>query len=299
VPRAAPHAAPHAAPQAPESDDLDAISKRVHDQNKRRTPNKQFLKKMGAGGSASMDAFVRIETKVRAPDLTDELAATDTRYDRTLCDTCNVPLIYLPREASHVCTQCGTTSHYQEITSEDMMRQGYNTSPSYLYKRSNHFSSWLLRTQAKENTVIDNDVLKRIVAELHKERIEDFSTIKHVKIREILKKLRLNKYYNHVVQITSIITGRDPPRMSADQEQTLLKMFDMIQDPFQEIVAGQDRQNMLSYSFLFHKFLEIMEWDDFLPFFPLLVSADKMQYQDAIWKQLCQKVGFQYIKSTM
>jgi len=87
--------------------------------------------------------------------------------------------------------------------------------------------------------------------------------------------------------------------MSADQEQTLLKMFDMIQEPFQEIVAGQDRQNMLSYSFLFHKFLEIMEWDDFLPFFPLLVSADKMQYQDAIWKQLCQKVGFQYIKSTM
>jgi len=271
----------------------------VHDQNKRRAPNKQFLKKMGAGGSASMDAFVRIETKVRAPDLTDELTATDTRYDRTLCDTCNVPLIYLPREASHVCTQCGTSSHYQEITSEDMMRQGYNTSPSYLYKRSNHFSSWLLRTQAKENTVIDNDVLKRIVAELHKERIEDFSTIKHVKIREILKKLRLNKYYNHVVQITSIITGRDPPRMSADQEQTLLKMFDMIQEPFQEIVAGQDRQNMLSYSFLFHKFLEIMEWDDFLPFFPLLVSADKMQYQDAIWKQLCQKVGFQYIKSTM
>ncbi|CAM9888222.1 unnamed protein product, partial [Phaeothamnion confervicola] len=287
----------------PPTDEFDAISKRVHSQNKRRAPSKPFLKKMGAGTSATMDMFVKIKTTPKQPEPEANVTVydneEDNRFDETLCDTCNVPLIYLPREASNVCPSCGNSTFHQEITQDDMMRQGYQTSPSYLYKRSNHFSSWLLRTQAKENTVIDQDVLKSIVSELRKERIDDFTTIRHVKIREILKKLRLNKYYNHCVQITSIVSGRDPPRMSAEQEHTLLKMFDMIQIPFQEIVADQDRQNMLSYSFLLHKFIEIMEWDEFLPFFPMLVSADKMAFQDAIWKKICQKVGFQYIKSTM
>lgn len=60
-------------------------------------------------------------------------------------------------------------------------------------------------------------------------------------------------------------------------------MFERVQDPFEKKVKGKRRQNMLSYSFLIHKFLQLMSWDEYLPYFPLLVSADKIQVQDTIW----------------
>ena len=182
---------------------------------------------------------------------------------------------------------------------EDIVRQGYVNQATYLYKRQNHFKTWLKRTQGKETTFIDDEVIDTVRMELKKQRITDLSTVTHVKIREILKKLRLNKHYNHCVQITTIITGETPPQMTNEQETALLQMFDIIQDPFQKIIRKETRQNMLSYSFIIHKFLEIMSWDEYLPYFPLLRSADKIQYQDWIWQKLCAEVGFQYIKSSM
>jgi len=185
------------------------------------------------------------------------------------------------------------------MTKEDIVRQGYVNQATYLYKRQNHFKTWLKRTQGKETTFIDDDVIDMVRMELKKLRVEDLSTVTHVKVREILKKLRLNKHYNHCVQITTIITGRTPPQMTNEQETALLQMFDAIQEPFQRIIQKEPRQNMLSYSFLIHKFLEIMSWDEYLPYFPLLRSADKIQYQDWIWQKLCAEVGFEYIKSSM
>lgn len=185
------------------------------------------------------------------------------------------------------------------MTREDCIRQGYVSHTTYMYKRQNHFKTWLKRTQGKETTTVDKQVVDSVRLELKKQRVEDVKTVSHTKVREILKKLRLNKHYNNCVQITSIITGITPPQMTNEQEMALLQMFDVIQEPFQEIIQSEPRQNMLSYSFLIHKFLEIMSWDEYLPYFPLLRSVDKIQYQDWIWRKLCSKVGFEYIKSTM
>jgi len=168
-----------------------------------------------------------------------------------------------------------------------------------MYKRQNHFKTWLKRTQGKETTSVDQEVVDSVRLELKKQRIDDPTAVSHTKVREILKKLRLNKHYNNCVQITSIITGIAPPQMTNEQETALLQMFEVIQEPFQEIIQSEPRQNMLSYSFLIHKFLEIMSWDEYLPYFPLLRSVDKIQYQDWIWRKVCAKVGFEYIKSTL
>jgi len=75
---------------------------------------------------------------------------------------------------------------------------------TYLYKRQNHFKTWLKRTQGKETTFIDDHVIDMVRMELKKLRVEDMSKVTHVKVREILKKLRLNKHYNHCVQITTV-----------------------------------------------------------------------------------------------
>eukprot|EP00903_Cladosiphon_okamuranus_P017761 g16349.t1 len=185
------------------------------------------------------------------------------------------------------------------MTKREIVSQGYCSASSYLYKRHNHFKTCLKRTQGKETTSVCPEVIDLVKKELLKMRIYDMDEVDHVTVKGILKKLRQNKYYNNSVQIATIVTGRVSPQMSQEQEDCLMQMFERIQKPFEKVIAGKNRQNMLSYSFIIHKFLQIMNWDEFLPFFPLLVSSDKIQVQDAIWKELCKEVGFGYIRSSM
>lgn len=312
----------------PVTDGFHSLTKRVRRNMKHTRKDVKFLKKMNASFSdvaCSIDNFVDISAHQRANSsdasehagrlVTD--ADDDACYDDAdgypdlrggpfnclskewICQVCNKELVYIRKDAARICPDCGLSHPYQEMTREDCIRQGYVTHTTYMYKRINHFKTWLKRTQGKETTTVDNDVVNSVRLELKKQRVDDVTTVTHVKVREILKKLRLNKHYNNCVQITSIITGVTPPQMTSEQEMALLQMFDVIQEPFQEIIQSEPRQNMLSYSFLIHKFLEIMSWDEYLPYFPLLRSFDKIQYQDWIWRKLCTKVGFEYIKSTM
>lgn len=264
-------------------------------------PDVNFLKKMNAlSTGCSIEKFVNISRKRKGThgcnegDNPDKSDAQDW-----LCEDCNRELVYVRKDAQRVCPLCGKSSFFQEMTRGDMISQGYTPTTAYLYKRQNHFKTWLKRTQGMETTSISPEITDMVRKELKKERITDMSTVDYIKIKSILKKLRQNKYYNHCVQITTIVTGKVPPRMTAEQRESLSQMFARLQEPFEKIVMGKSRQNMLSYSFLIHKFLELMSWDEHLPYFPLLVSADKIQVQDMIWKKLCKEVNFQFIKSTM
>ena len=266
-----------------------------------------FLKKMNAQElidktkTCSIDKFVfksRKRTGTHGkPDTGRSLDKTQQQEAR--CDNCNTELIYVKRDAQRVCPQCGKSIFFQEMTKGDIISQGYTPTTTYLYQRHNHFKTWIKRTQGKETTPISEEITNEVKRELRKERITDMSKVDHLKIKQILKKLRKNKYYNNCVQITTIVTGRPPPQMTEEQEDSLVQMFERVQVPFENKVKGKKRQNMLSYSFLIHKFLQIMSLDEFLPYFPLLVSADKIQIQDSIWQELCKEVGFEYIKSTM
>lgn len=288
----------------PVTDDITTVSTRARKRAKRHKKDPKFLKKLNApvnSTSCCIDSFITINSSSHdetEEDLMDDKFVNDPSMEWK-CESCNKELLYIRKDAQRVCPSCGLSTPFQEMTKEDIMRQGYVNHATYLYKRQNHFRTWLKRTQGKETTFIDDDIIDTVRMELKKQRIEDMSKVTHVKVREILKKLRLNKHYNHCVQITTIITGHTPPQMTTEQETALLQMFDIIQDPFQKIIQKEPRQNMLSYSFLIHKFLEIMSWDEYLPYFPLLRSADKIQYQDWIWQKLCAEVGFEYIKSSM
>ena len=276
--------------------DLTSVVKYVS--NETEPPSSSFLKKMNACGASCsiLDYVVRSKKRKREDNVITENKSSAQDWS---CDNCNTELIYVRKDAQRVCPQCGKCSFFQELTRSDMISQGYTPTTTYLYQRQNHFKTWLKRTQGKETTYISPEITDLVRNELKKERITDMSSVDHIKIKSILKKLRKNKYYNHWVQITTIVTGRTPPQMTKEQEDSLIQMFERVQEPFEKKVKGKKRQNMLSYSFLIHKFLQLMSWDEHLPYFPLLVSADKIQVQDTIWQELCKEVGFQFIKSTM
>eukprot|EP00752_Nemacystus_decipiens_P017453 g15647.t1 len=263
---------------------------------KLKAANKNFLKRMSASkidGTCSIARFVTVQRNIKP----EEVEPDTTELENWRCSMCNTDLVYIRKDAQRVCPSCGEASFFQEMTRHDIISQGYCAATSYLYKRHNHFKTCLKRTQGRETTSISPEVIELVKNELTKMRIYDMDEVDHFVVKGILKKLRQNKYYNNSVQITTIVTGKVSPQMSREQEDCLMQMFERIQKPFEKIIAEKSRQNMLSYSFLIHKFLQIMNWDEFLPYFPLLVSADKIQVQDAIWKELCNEVGFEYLSA--
>jgi hypothetical protein len=212
------------------------------------------------------------------------------------CEDCQTEMIFSQNEALFTCPKCG----YQEFVLIDSDKPSYKDPPRevsyYAYKRINHFNEWLAQFQAKESTEIPSTVYDEIVEELKKERISDYSSLKPSKIKEILRKLHYNKYYEHVPHILNRLNGENAPVMSREIEEKLRFMFKEIQPSFQAH-CPKGRSNFLSYSYVLYKFCELLELDEYLPCFPLLKNRDKLYVQDKIWKLICQDLAWQYIRS--
>ncbi len=212
------------------------------------------------------------------------------------CPTCELEMIFSVNEAVFTCTKCG----YQEFVLIDSDKPSYKDPPRevsyYAYKRINHFNEWLAQFQAKESTEIPAEVYDAICMELKKERIMDYRTLTRVKVREILKKLRYNKYYEHVPHIINRLNGQHAPVMSREIEEKLRYMFKEIQPAFQKH-CPKERSNVLSYSYVLYKFCELLELDEYLPCFPLLKNRDKLYVQDKIWAAICAELSWEFIRS--
>ena len=122
------------------------------------------------------------------------------------------------------------------------------------------------------------------------------ATITSKKLRKILKKLKLNKYYEHVPHIINRLNGVPAPIMDRATEEKLRVMFKEIQGPFMKH-CPKWRKNFLSYSYVLHKFVQLLELDNFLPCFTLLKSREKLHQQDMIWKNICKELKWEFIKS--
>lgn len=212
------------------------------------------------------------------------------------CPACEVEMIFSANEAVFTCAKCG----YQDFVLIDSDKPSYKDPPRevsyYAYKRINHFNEWLAQFQAKESTEIPQEVYDAILVELKKERIMDFRTLKASKVKEILKKLKFNKYYEHIPHIINRLNGQTAPVMSREVEERLRFMFKEIQPSFQAH-CPKGRSNFLSYSYVLYKFCELLELDEYLPCFPLLKNRDKLYVQDKIWQKICQDLKWEFIRS--
>jgi len=212
------------------------------------------------------------------------------------CPLCEQEMIFSANEAVFTCCKCG----HQDFVLIDSDKPSYKDPPRevsyYAYKRINHFNEWLAQFQAKESTEIPAEVYDAIVLELKKERIMDFRTLKASKVKEILKKLKFNKYYEHIPHIINRLNGQTAPVMSREIEEKLRYMFKEIQPSFQAH-CPKGRSNFLSYSYVLYKFCELLELDEYLPCFPLLKNRDKLYVQDKIWQKICQDLSWEFIRS--
>ena len=135
-----------------------------------------------------------------------------------------------------------------------------------------------------------------ILLELKKQKITNMADITQKKIKEVLKKLHLNKYYEHIPHIYVKLTNLPIPHFELELEEKLRSMFKQMQPSFLRH-APPARKNFLSYSYTIHKFLQIVRRTEFLKYFALLKSRQKLHEQDMIFKKICIELGWPYYPS--
>ena len=212
-----------------------------------------------------------------------------------ICDACGEDMKISINDATVSCPHCG----FHKLILMDSDKPSYKDPPReisyYAYKRINHFNEWLAQFQAKESTEIPEEVFENIQGQIKKERIQP-SSLNRSKIREILKKLKYNSYYEHVPHILSRLNGHTAPVMDREMEEKLRYLFKEIQPSFQKHCPAE-RSNFLSYSYVLYKLCELLDLDDFLHCFPLLKNRDKLYAQDKIWEKICKDLKWEFIRS--
>ena len=225
---------------------------------------------------------------------TDSAVANSLTEDYGNCPLCDTELLF--NDTFLDCTNCG----FRDFILVDSEKPSYKDPPRemsyYAYKKINHLNEWLAQFQAKETTEISPAVLDAIKAELRKERITDMSKVKPSKLKEIVKKLKLHRCYDHVAHILNKLNGVSAPILSREVEEKLRFMFKEIQFSFVKH-CPKKRSNFLSYSFVLYKFCELLELDEYLPCFPLLKSREKLYMQDKIWQKICEDMGWEFIRT--
>ena len=194
------------------------------------------------------------------------------------------------------CTNCHTVERILVEVDKPSFKEPPTEVVYYAYKRINHYNECLNQIQAKEYTEIPNDVIDAILVELKKQKITNMAKLTAKKIRDILRKLGIHKYYEHTPFIMYKLNGIPPPRFGEELEEKLRQMFYAVQVPYLRH-ASHKRKNFLSYNYVFHKFLLILGRAEFLKHFPLLKSREKLHEQEQVFQKICGDLGWPFIKS--
>lgn len=198
-------------------------------------------------------------------------------------------------QCTFVCENCGLVERrYSDICKSNFQDQTPDNN-AFAYKRKNHLTEILSQLQAKESTQIPDEIYEKIELQIIKKRIKK-KTLDIFKLRKILKSLGLRKYYEHVSHILNMINNKPPPQFTKKDEKQIKLMFDKIQKPF-DIYKPKTRKNFLNYSYVLHKFCELLGLISYLQYFPLLKNNKKLLEHDKIWKNICNYLGWKYIPS--
>lgn len=221
------------------------------------------------------------------------LNVDDFILKENVCLSCNKgEMIPSVSEGILVCNNCFV--QVRSIIDHD--KQSYKEPPQevcfYAYKRINHFREILAQFQAKETTLIPDEVLESIKLQIRKERIS-LEQLTNKKAKEILKKLGYNKYYEHIPFIKHKL-GIKPPVMTQQLEDTLCNLFMEIQRPYAKY-CPKNRVNFLNYYYTVYKLCELLKQTQFLPYFPMLKDREKRIEQDEIWKKICKELNWPFI----
>jgi hypothetical protein len=189
--------------------------------------------------------------------------------------------------------KCSKFINYIMDSSKPSNKEPPNEVSYTAYIRLNHFKEILSQFQAKETTQIPENVINDIRNRIKKERIQNLAEeLNYDKMRDILRKLGYNKYFEHIQYINSIF-GIRPPIMSEELHETLCILFIEIQKPW-AIHCPANRTNFFNYTYTLYQLCVLLDQTQYLPYIPLMKDREKQIEQDHIWAKVCKDLDWEY-----
>jgi hypothetical protein len=212
-----------------------------------------------------------------------------------VCEICHQgELIPQDEEGILICNNqnCGKFITYIIDSSKPTNTEPPNEVSYTAYIRLNHFKEILSQFQAKETTQIPDEVIDAIRNRIKKERITDITLINYDKMRDILRKLGFNKYFEHIQYINSQF-GIKPPIMNEELHETLCVLFIEIQKPW-AVHCPANRTNFFNYTYTLYQLCVLLDQTQYLPYIPMMKDREKQLEQDMIWKKVCNDLDWEF-----
>lgn len=237
-------------------------------------------------------------TQRRAAILDEYLAHVDATPPKVAmaardeCPCCDTKLVLSTVKSILSCPQCGYAVTFLDSSSSSTAFDEVVEYSQYSYKRVSHYLMWLTVVQGKEAHRVPDDILHRVMADLHdRQRVRDQRDITQKRVRESLRRLKLRKAYDNVAQITHRLSGIRPPRLTPEIEEKLKNMFLQMQPAFQRH-APKTRTNFLSYGYVLFRCFQILGLTNMLEGITLLKGREKLEANDAIFRKMAEDLGW-------
>ena len=239
--------------------------------------------------------------------------------DDTAC-ACGGVFELLPARGLQRCGRCGTTqrSHAPTVSATPFCKAGVSGRVDLrrgcLYVRKSHLVHWLKTSQAKEHTIVPPEILEMVCGSLYRRKVS-VARLNPEQISRSLRQLaqeaggvdekkRIRRYYANARSIYCALSGQPPLRMTPAHEEALADMFELVQAPFEDVRHRFDRKNLISYSFVLRKCIELLsssshpEMARFLELFPRLRGKDRVSLADQTWRKICRANAWRFIPTT-
>jgi predicted RNA-binding Zn-ribbon protein involved in translation (DUF1610 family) len=213
-----------------------------------------------------------------------------------ICKNCNTDMVLNHNTGMFNCQNCGLCRSVIIDTDKQNHKEPPKEMTSFSYRRINHLNEILNQIQGKESTDIPKEIYDEIYSELRKERFTDISKLTTDKLKKVLKKIGRSKYYEHIPYMVIQMGGIPPPVISPEVEEIIRDIFLKMQHPFNN--CEKERSNFLTYTGVLYKIFELLDMDHYLKNFKFLKDDKKQYYQEQIWKQICEELGWEFIPSS-
>jgi hypothetical protein len=162
------------------------------------------------------------------------------------------------------------------------------------YQKINYFKTFLDKLQMKKFP--PDNVIDKINNEIEKRKI-DRNYIDSKKIRVILKKLGLSKYYNDILYIITKVKNIELPCIEyRDIEK--MKIFFLEVDNIWKNIKNKSRRSFINYSYYLYKTLEIIsyegKYDTYLEYLRITDTHKNIEELDNIWMKICERLNVKF-----
>lgn len=153
-------------------------------------------------------------------------------------------------------------------------------------RRLNHAKYHLEPFKGENPDDIPPNVIDDIKKEIEKRKFNPENLTKPELIN-IMKKLNYRKYYEYSLIIFSKITGKNFPIVRDEDKKIILDVFDDVTKCYRQC-CPPNRLNFFNYNYVLHRICELVGFDKYLILFPLYKSVIKLNYNDGVWKKICE-----------